>query len=121
LFYGDKRVKNIVIPKYIVSIENAEQEELNQWSDPQHACDVAGLLGKSVYIKNKAGSDSFFIASLFTAFVEQCQLGYARLKKEQKKKQNKPYWTLKPPRRFAWMYSTTSDLPWLNNLINKTF
>ncbi len=63
VFYGDKRVKNIIIPKYIVSIENAEQEELNQWTDPQHTCDVAGLLGKSVYIKDKAGSDNFFYQS----------------------------------------------------------
>jgi hypothetical protein len=117
LFYGDKRVKNIVIPKYIVSIENSAQEELNQWSDPQHVCDVAGLLGKSVYIKNKSGSDSFLIQSLFSTFVEQCQQSYVRLKKEKNKKQNKPYWLLKPPRRFAWMYSTTSDLPWLNNLL----
>jgi hypothetical protein len=121
LFYGNKRVKNIVIPKYIVSIENPEQEELNQWSDPQHACDVAGLLGKSVYIKNKSGNDSFLVQSLFSAFVEQCQQSYVRLKKEQNKKQNKPYWSLKPPRRFAWMYSTTSDLPWLNNLINEQY
>ena len=117
LFYGDKRVKNIVIPKYIVSIENSAQEELNQWSDPQHVCDVAGLLGKSVYIKNKSGTDSFLIQSLFSTFVEQCQQSYVRLKKEKNKKQNKPYWLLKPPRRFAWMYSTTSDLPWLNNLL----
>ena len=117
LFYGDKRVKNIVIPKYIVSIENSAQEELNQWSDPQHVCDVAGLLGKSVYIKNKSGTDIFLIQYLFSTFIEQCQQSYARLKKEKNKKQNKPYWLLKPPRRFAWMYSTTSDLPWLNNLL----
>lgn len=119
LFYGNKRLKNIVIPKYIVSIENSEQEELNQWTDPQHACDVAGLLGKSVYIKNKAGSDSFLLQSLFSTFVEQCQQSYVRLKKDKNKKQNKPYWPLKPPRRFAWMYSTTSDLPWLkSSLLN---
>ncbi|MDX2367586.1 MAG: hypothetical protein QNK36_04160 [Colwellia sp.] len=121
LFYGDKRVKNIVIPKYIVSIENSEQEKLNQWSDPQHVCDVAGLLGKSVYIKNKSGSDSFLIQFLFSAFIEQCQQSYVRLKKEQNKNQNKPYWPLKPPRRFGWMYSTTSDLPWLNHLLGAEF
>ena len=121
IFYGNKRVQNIVIPKYIVSIENAEQEELNQWSDPQHACDVAGLLGKSVYIKNKSGNDSFLIHSLFTTLIEQCQQSYVRLKKEKKNKQNKPYWFLKPPRRFAWMYSTTSDLPWLNNSVGTQY
>jgi len=115
LFYGDKRVKNMVIPKYIVSIENPEQEELNQWSDPQHACDVAALLGKSAYIKAQLGSDNFMVKTLFSALLEQCQQSYVRLKKEKNKK---PYWSLKPARRFAWIYSSTSDLPWLNIQLN---
>jgi len=117
IYYGDKRVKNIVIPKYIVSMENSEQEELNQWSDPQHACDVAALLGKSAYIKQKNNQDYFLVKVLFRSLLEQCQQPYARLKKEQKKKRVKNYWLLKPPRRFGWMYSTTSDLPWLKNLL----
>lgn len=122
LFYGDKRVNNIVIPKYIVSIENPEQEELNQWTDPQHACDVAGLLGKSTYIKEASGRDGFMVKTLFSALLEQCQKTYIRLKKEQSKKNkksNKNYWLLKPARRFGWMYSTTSELPWLeSSLLN---
>ncbi len=121
LFYGDKRVNNIVVPKYIVAIENSEQEELNQWTDPQHACDVAALLGKSVYIKEVSGDDSFMVKTLFSALLEQCQLSYDRLKQEQKKHKLKEYWSLKPPRRFAWLYSTTSDLPWLNLRLISTY
>jgi len=117
LFYGDKRVNNIVIPKYIVSIENLEQEELDQWSDPQHACDVAALLGKSVYIKQQNNQDDFLVKSLFKSLLEQCQQPYERLKKEQKSQRAKSYWLLKPPRRFGWVYSTTSDLPWLKNTL----
>jgi hypothetical protein len=116
IYYGNKRVKNIVIPKYIVSMDNPKQEELNQWSDPQHACDVAGLLGKSVYIKELKGQDAFVVKELFRSLVEQCKSSYQKLKAE--KKETK-YWTLMPPRRFAWMYSSTSDLPWLvDRLLN---
>jgi len=115
LFYGDKRVNNIVIPKYIVAIENNKQEELNQWTDPQHACDVAALTGKSIYIKEQNNQDSFLLKSLFNALLEQCQNSYTKLKKTHKKQ---PYLLLKPPRSFGWMYSTTSDLPWLNNRFN---
>jgi len=116
IYYGDKRVKNIVIPKYIVSMENPEQEELNQWSDPQHACDVAALLGKSIYIKELKGQDAFVVKELFRSLVEQCKGSYQRLKAE---KTEKKFWTLMPPRRFAWMYSSTSDLPWLvDRLLN---
>jgi len=118
LFYGDKRVKNIVIPKYIVSIENPEQEELNQWTNPQHACDAAALLGKSAYIKAQSGSDNFMVKTLFSALLEQCQQRYVQLKKEKNKK---PYWLLKPARRFAWVYSSTSDLPWLNSQLNTAY
>jgi len=121
LFYGNKRVKNIVIPKYIVSIENPEQEELNQWTDPQHACDVAALLGKSTYIKEVSGRDGFMVKTLFSALLEQCQTTYVRLKKEQNKNSIKSYWTLKPARRFGWIYSTTSDLPWLNTLLEAKY
>ncbi|SEL71096.1 hypothetical protein SAMN05216262_11865 [Colwellia chukchiensis] len=113
IYYGNERVKNIVIPKYIVSIDNPKQEELNQWTDPQHACDVAALLGKSTYIKQQNKQDDFLVKTLFSALLEQCAGSYLRLKQEQKSKREKHYWVLKPPRRFAWMYSTTSDLPWL--------
>jgi hypothetical protein len=121
IYYGDARVKNIVIAKYIVSMENPKQEELNQWTDPQHACDVAALLGKSAFIKQQTNQDNFLVKTLFNALLEQCQKSYIRLKKQQKNKSNANYWIIKPPRRFGWMYSTTSDLPWLNNaLLNIT-
>ncbi|ARD44567.1 hypothetical protein [Colwellia sp. PAMC 21821] len=113
IYYGNARVKNIVIPKYIVSINNPKQEELNQWTDPQHACDVAALLGKSAYIKKKNNQDNFLVKTLFNALLEQCAGMYTRLKKAQENEREKNYWGLKPPRRFGWMYSTTSDLPWL--------
>ena len=115
IYYGDKRVKNIVIPKYIVSITNPKQEELNQWTDPQHNCDVAALLGKSAYIKRKNNRDDFLVKTLFSTFLEQCIENYTRLKNSQKNKREKSHWVIKPPRRFGWMYSTTSDLPWLKH------
>lgn len=121
IYYGNARVKNIVIPKYIVSIENPQQEELNQWTDPQHACDIAALLGKSTYIKKKTDQDDFIVKTLFSAFLEQCEESYAKLKKEQKNNRDKSYWELKPLRRFGWMYSTTSDLPWLQELLLNDF
>ncbi|TWX67646.1 hypothetical protein [Colwellia sp. C1TZA3] len=117
IYYGNARVKNIVIAKYIVSIENPEQEELNQWTDPQHACDVAALLGKSAYIKQTTNQDNFLVKVLFRALLEQCSATYTRLEKAQKSKRKKNYSVLKPPRRFGWMYSTTSDLPWLKSLL----
>ena len=117
IYYGNAKVKNIVIPKYIVSINNPKQEELNQWTDPQHACDVAALLGKSAYIKQKSSRDNFLVKTLFNTLLEQCEGIYTKLKKAQSSKREKNYWVLKPPRRFGWIYSTTSDLPWLKSTL----
>jgi hypothetical protein len=78
-------------------------------------------LGKSAFIKQQTNQDNFLVKTLFNALLEQCQKSYIRLKKQQKNKSNANYWIIKPPRRFGWMYSTTSDLPWLNNaLLNIT-
>jgi len=121
IYYGDKRVNNIVIPKYIVSIENLEQEELDQWTDPQHACDVAALLGKSAFIKQQKQQEGFLVKILFRALLDQCKQNYIKLKKQQNSNREKSYWQLKPPRRFGWMYSTTSDLPWLESLLLKDY
>ena len=114
IYYGDEKINNSVIPKYIVSMENPNQEKLNQWSDVQHACDVAALVGKSAYIKQQKNVDNFMVKELFGALVKQCRKPYERLKKENGKRS---YWTLKPPRRFGWVYSTTSDLPWLRYVL----
>ena len=118
VFYGTAaKLKGVVMPKYIVSMENPRQEEHNQWTDPQHNCDVAGLLGKSVYIKQREKQDAFLTKLLFKALLEQCQNIYVKYKKEKQNGNLKNHWLLNPPRRFGWMYSTTSDLPWLKNAL----
>lgn len=118
VFYGKaKKLEGIVMPKYIASMENSRQEEHNQWTDPQHSCDVAGLLGKSVYIKQKDNQDVFLTKLLFKGLLEQCQKVHIKYKQDKKNKNLKTHWILNPPRRFGWMYSTTSDLPWLKNFL----
>ena len=109
IYYGDDRVKNMLIPKYLASMEAPELEELNQWTDPQHSCDVAALIGKGAYIQNKQGKDSFILETLFDAVLGQCK----QLITPKPHNKNKVALRVKPPRRFAWTYSSTSDLPWL--------
>jgi hypothetical protein len=110
IYWGDKKVSNVVIPKYLAVLENSRYEYLDQWTDPQHTCDIAGLLGKSVYIKKINKVDDFLLKELFSEFVRQCKDSFERTKTKQKKLKT---WTVTPPRRFNWMFSTTSDLPWL--------
>jgi len=109
LFWGNEKVDNIVIPKYIVAIDNPRLEVLNQWSDPQHMCDVAAMIGKSAYVKMKRRKTDYLVTELFKVLTQQCAANYKKLNKQNKLE----YWLVQPARRFAWTYSTTSDLPWL--------
>ncbi|MEH6596315.1 MAG: hypothetical protein V7736_12300 [Colwellia polaris] len=113
IHFADDRLKNMVLPLYLSSMDNILLQIKNQWTDGQHACDVAGLIGKSLYIKKKTTKDTFILQELFNVFVQQC-------KDINKKYRNKKhdYLPMLPPRRFGWTYSTTSDLPWLESWLN---
>ncbi|MDO6506832.1 hypothetical protein Q4506_08865 [Colwellia sp. 4_MG-2023] len=114
IHFADKRLNNKVLPLYLASMGNKLLEIRNQWTDGQHACDVAGLIGKSIYIKKKSGEEAFLLKELFNVFIQQC-------KDIDKKYRNskKDYSAMLPPRRFGWTYSTTSDLPWLEFWLNQ--
>jgi hypothetical protein len=113
IHFADDRLKNMVLPLYLSSMDNKRLQIKDQWTDRQHACDVASLIGKSLYIKKKTTEDTYILQELFSVFVQQC-------KDINKKYRNKKhdYLPMLPPRRFGWTYSTTSDLPWLESWLN---
>jgi hypothetical protein len=113
IHFADERLNNMVLPLYLSSMDNERLQIKNQWTDRQHACDVASLIGKSLYVKTKNNEDTFILQELFNVFVQQC-------KDINKKYQNKKhdYLPILPPRRFGWTYSTSSDLPWLELWLN---
>jgi hypothetical protein len=115
IYFADKRLNNKVLPFYLSSMNNKLLEIKNQWTDGQHSCDVAGLIGKSLYIKTIRDEDTFILKELFSVFVQQCK--DINIKYRSKKKD---YLPMLPPRRFGWTYSTTSDLPWLELWLNTT-
>ena len=113
IHFADDRLKSMVLPLYLSSMDNKRLQIKNQWTDGQHACDVATLIGKSLYIKKKTTEDTYILQELFNVFVQQC-------KDINKKYRNKKhdYLPMLPPRRFGWTYSTTSDLPWLESWLS---
>mgnify|MGYP001057009356 CR=1 FL=1 len=111
--WGDEKVGNIVIPKYLVALENPRYESNDQWTDHQHTCDVAGLLGKAVYIKSVNKVDDLLFTELFSVFIQQCRKSFELTNSKNSTKA----WAFNPPRRFSWTFSSTSDLPWLVELL----
>jgi len=109
IYYGShKKLTRTVLPKYLSAVNSPEFDMTNQWTDSLHLCDVAGLIGKSVYIKDKYQRPDLLLTELFSVFTKQCKKnlrGHAKL--------SDSFWRLKTPRSFTWRYSSTSDLPWL--------
>ncbi|GHE89475.1 hypothetical protein [Thalassotalea profundi] len=114
IHFADKKLKNKVLPLYLASMDNKLLEIKNQWIDDQHVCDIAGLIGKSLYIKKKVNEDVFLLNELFNVFIQQCKDINKKYKHAKK-----GYLPIIPPRRFGWTYSTTSDLPWLVYWLDK--
>ena len=115
IYFGTEgKIKGHVIPKYLSVFSNLELVELEQWSDSQHTCDVGALVGKAVWIKKMMNKDNFILKELFSVFQRQCTIYYKLFKEKSLKVK---YWKVSPPRKFNWMYSTTSDYPWLTEAL----
>ncbi len=114
------KIKGQIIPKYLVSLQNAEQEELDPFSDRQHTCDVAAMVGKGVYIQTKLGSSSNPQAKkVFQQLAERCKKQHLAVL-DKYKYVKLTHLVSKPPRKFAWLYSSTDDLPWLLSIFKET-
>lgn len=107
-YEGKDKFAGQILPKYLVVFDNTEMEDINPWNDVQHSCDVAAMLGKALYLEEEISEHA---AATFFALLAPC-------KDKAKRLNNKNlHWRVRPPRKFGWEYSTTSDLPWLEQLI----
>ena len=119
IYFGEKRLAGRIVPKYIASLDNPTQEELEPWSDLKHTCDVATMVGKGVFMKRLLKQDLFLEKQLFSVMSAQCKAdNLAVIEKYKYVKLDKL--TSKPPRMFNWQYSTTDDLPWLMFTLNQS-
>jgi len=113
IYFGTgKKLSGRIIPKYIVSLDNKNQEELEPYSDTQHTCDVAAMVGKGVFIKKKLKEEYFLEGHLFRVMSEQCKKDHLAIVEKYKYVKLESL-SSRPPRKFGWEYSSTDDLPWL--------
>jgi len=118
IYFGKKNLAGRIVPKYIVSLDNPAQEELEPWSDLKHTCDVAAMIGKGVFMKLRLKQDYFLEKQLFDVMSEQCRTDHLAVIEKYKYVQLDRL-TSKPPRMFNWQYSSTDDLPWLMFKLNE--
>ena len=103
----DAHIKGKIVPKYLVFLSRSKLEDNKQWSDIQHACDVAGMVSLSAYLSKLDGEDITQLVHLVDDLLLSCQHS---LKVNDKHRQQ---WQLTPIRKFNWWFGTTGSMPWL--------
>jgi len=96
-----------IIPYYLKFYSESKNEELNQWTDMQHACDVAAMVAKGAFIRKKSGKDVSKYLSIMGGLLKTC-------KKTMSRASVVKVWKISPLRKFNWWFSSTTSIEWLN-------
>ncbi|WOH36629.1 hypothetical protein RI844_14800 [Thalassotalea fonticola] len=104
---SDGQIKGRIVPKYLIFLERPTLENNEQWSDIQHACDVAGMVSLSAYLSKLDGEDITQLVRLADKLLLSCQHSL------QVNDKNRTRWQLSPVRKFNWWFGTTGNMPWV--------
>ncbi|GGW86900.1 hypothetical protein [Alteromonas halophila] len=118
MYQKQRKGKMVTAPYYLRAFPDHDWIEKNVWTDPQHNCEIAGMLGKSIKLYGGAQRAPKNMLTTFQQFATMCR-GTLRGVAESISQQNMASTAirLKPPRRFGWMYSSTAELPWMIDTI----
>ncbi len=111
--WKNKPLDGFVVPDYIVLFIDGGYRDRNKWTDIHHACDVAGMLAKGVYLKKINKVEYKKHNYLLEDLLKTCK---ATVNLPSKKYD---YWVIKPRRKFNWWFGSTTNLSWLYEEINK--
>ncbi len=107
VYYGTGKLEGYLIPEYLVFSSKSIYKERKKWDDRHHACDVSGMLAKSIYLMDKKSANYLSTKKTLNSLLKTC-----------KKTAYHPhirgnYWRLSPLRKFNWWFSSTTNLSWL--------
>lgn len=111
-----KKTTGETTPHYLVftSELDAAKPGGDPWGDRQHACEVAGLISKGLWAGEVLKLDTKQIKSTTDGLLKTCR---TVLPGEyiDSKIYGKKYWRLRPPRKYSWLFGSTSDMSYLYN------
>ncbi|MPW31660.1 hypothetical protein F9L16_22040 [Agarivorans sp. B2Z047] len=110
LYTVEYKGKTLYIPDYLVFFKQSIFQDRNSWTERQHACDVAGMVYKGVYLKRQRQQDEFLLELLAQELLNTCE---GTMDKKGKKAMSNPNWSLKPLRKFNWWFASNGSLTWL--------
>jgi len=105
----NRKIRGYTLPRYFAFPEKENVKGGSAHDDKQHACDVAGLLGKGLFAAKLLNNKSSHIRNTIENLMKSCRDDIERSKRKAGKS-GKDYWRIKPPRKFSWVFGTTSDL-----------
>lgn len=91
----------------------------DEWSDREHACDVAGFAYRSAYSRKLLGQSGTAQVQLADRLMNTCLWNTAQWIRTgaDTVAAGKTFYRLAPPRKFNWWFGTTSDLDWLTEAV----
>jgi hypothetical protein len=91
----------------------------DEWSDREHACDVAGFVYRSAYSRQLLGQSAAAQVELADRLMDTCLWNIAQWIRTgaDTVAAGKTFYRLTPPRKFNWWFGTTSDLAWLAEVV----
>jgi hypothetical protein len=114
-YIGDKaKTTGEILPHYLVftSELDAAKPGGDPWADRQHNCDVAGLISKGLWAGKVLNLDTKQIKSTTNGLLKTCKKTIPTEYINSKIYGGK-YWRLRPPRKYSWLFGTTSDMSYL--------
>jgi hypothetical protein len=102
------------LPFYLVNLADSNLSMKNKWTDGQHACDVAGLLGKGALVAMHYARPFVGIKKSFLSTLSECEYLAKQVVAKHQKRGHAP---VMPPRKFGWKYSTTAELPFFELIL----
>jgi hypothetical protein len=105
----DAELAGKMMPWYFVG-PTGQIEDGRGWGDMEHACDVAGLVAKSVWAKKRLGFDHTAAEATADQLLATCEftLDYWRRSTPELAE-----YRLNPPRKFSWWFGSATDLAWM--------
>jgi hypothetical protein len=100
-------MKNYIVPHYLTFYGKSQNQEVDQWTDMQHACDVASMIAKAAYLRKLEGEDVTEHVTIMTSLLRTCKKTISRSSAVK-------VWEISPLRKFNWLFSSTASLEWLN-------
>ena len=105
----DAELAGRMMPWYLVGT-TGRIEDGRGWGDMEHACDVAGLVAKSVWAKKRLGFDHTTTEATADQLLATCEF---TLDYWHRSAPELPEYRLTPPRKFSWWFGSATDLGWM--------